>query len=171
LGAAAKFGASEIPSMTEALLKFGGVAASAKFSVEESAAAIQTLAKFGLEGSEAGVALRNIGLAMTNIKGLPKEAVDGMKAMNINMDLIANTAIPVNERLKEFKKVLEDGVVAEKTFGKENIVAAQRLLEPLLFRYAFMLTPSFQVLFVVRLVRPLQPIDDLPTCPCLVLLF
>jgi TP901 family phage tail tape measure protein len=129
LGAAAKFGASEIPFMTEALLQFGGVAASAKFSIEESAAAIQTLAKFGIESGEAGTKLRNIGLAMTNIKGLPKEAVDGMKAMQINMDLISDSSVPVVDRLKEFRKVLDDGVVAEKVFGKENIIAAQRLLE------------------------------------------
>jgi len=129
LGAAAKFGASEIPSMTEALLKFGGVAASAKFSVEESAAAIQTLAKFGIEGGEAGTALRNIGLAMTNIKGLPKEALDGLARTGVNLDIVSNASLPAAERLREFAKVMQDGVAAEAAFGKENIVAAGRLLE------------------------------------------
>lgn len=129
LGAAAKFGAAEIPATTDALLEFGGVAAKAKFSIEESAAAIQTLAKFGIEGGEAGTALRNIGLAMTNIKGLPKEAIDGLKRTGVNFDIVSNAALPAAVRLKEFSKVMQDGVAAEKTFGKENIVAAQRLLE------------------------------------------
>jgi len=129
LGAAAKFGAAEIPATTDALLEFGGVAAKAKFSIEESAAAIQTLAKFGIEGGEAGTALRNIGLAMTNIKGLPKEAIDGLKRVGVNFDIVSNAALPAAVRLKEFSKVMQDGVAAEKTFGKENIVAAQRLLE------------------------------------------
>lgn len=60
LAAASQQGAKEVPYLTEAMTKFGGIAASAGIGVEESVAAVEILGKKIPEASTAGNNMKNI---------------------------------------------------------------------------------------------------------------
>ena len=75
----AKFGSAEIPEITNALLKFGGVADGFNVSIEESVAMIELLRPSFKESAEVGTALRNIILKMSAPEGTPKLAKEFAK--------------------------------------------------------------------------------------------
>jgi TP901 family phage tail tape measure protein len=124
----AKFGAAEIPQVTESLLKFGAVASSSNISVEESVGLIELLAEKGLKGAEAGTALRNVLLKIAAPDALPKDAIKAMEALGINVEKLSDKSLPVQERLAILKPLLSDTAAVVKVFGTENAVAATNIL-------------------------------------------
>lgn len=129
LAAAAKFGAAEVPEVTEALLKFGVAAKSSNITVQESAAAIELLAEKGLKGSEAGTALRNVFLKLSTAKALPKEALDQLKKAGVDTNILSDNSKTLEERLKELSKIQNNSIALSKVFGTENLVAGQAILQ------------------------------------------
>lgn len=124
----AKYGAAEIPQVTEALLKFGSVAASSNISIEESTALIELLAEKGLKGAEAGTALRNVLLKISAPDALPKDAQKIIGDLGISMAKLKDNSIPVQEKLEMLKPLLNDNANLVKVFGVENTVAARNIL-------------------------------------------
>lgn len=124
----AKYGAAEIPQVTEALLKFGAVAKMSNVNIQESTALIEALAEKGLKGAEAGTALRNVMLKLSAPDALPIEAQERMKALGISFKDLKDASIPFSERLDLLKPLLKDNASLIKVFGTENAVAAVNLI-------------------------------------------
>lgn len=124
----AKYGAAEIPQVTEALLKFGAVAKTSNISIEESTALIELLAEKGLKGAEAGTALRNVLLKISAPDALPKEAQQIINDLGISMTKLKDNSIPVQEKFEMLKPLLKDNGYLMKVFGVENAVAATNIL-------------------------------------------
>lgn len=120
----AKYGAAEIPQVTEALLKFGAVAKSSNINIQESTALIELLAENGLKGAEAGTSLRNVLLKLSAPDALPKEARIEMQKLGISMEFLKDKTIPIQERLEVLKPLLRDNASIVKVFGTENATAA-----------------------------------------------
>lgn len=129
LAAGSKFGAAEIPQVTEALLKFGAVSKAANVSIEESTALIEALAERGLKGAEAGTALRNVMLKLSAPDALPKEAKERLDALGISFADLQDKSKPFSERLDKLKPLLNDSAALVKVFGMENAVAARNLID------------------------------------------
>lgn len=125
----AKYGAAEIPDITDALLKFGTQAKSSNISIAESTALIELLAEKGLKGAEAGTKLRNVLLKLSAPDALPVEAQQYLEKMGISMETLKDKSLPVQERLEALKPILENDAAAVKVFGAENVVAAKSVLE------------------------------------------
>lgn len=126
---AAQEGAAEVPSISAALKVSGVAAKQAKVSFIETNAAIQALATGGKEGSEAGMALRNVLGKMAGEDVIPKEAAAKLKALGVNMDIVSNTSLPFTTRLRELKKAQGDATVMAQVFGVENAAGASILLD------------------------------------------
>jgi TP901 family phage tail tape measure protein len=120
----AKYGAAEIPQVTESLLKFGAVARSSNIDIKESTALVELLAENGLKGAEAGTALRNVLLKLSAPDALPKEARAEMERLGISMDYLKDKTIPIQEKLETLKPLLKDNASIVKVFGVENATAA-----------------------------------------------
>jgi TP901 family phage tail tape measure protein len=129
LAAGSKFGAAEIPQVTEALLKFGAVSKAANVSIEESTALIEALAERGLKGAEAGTALRNVMLKLSAPDALPKEAKERLEELGISFADLQDKSKPFSERLDKLKPLLNDSAALVKVFGMENAVAARNLID------------------------------------------
>lgn len=129
LAAASKYGAAEVPEVTDALLAFGSQAKSANINIYESAAAIELLAEKGIKGSEAGTQLRNVFLRMNAVNALPKEAIDSLKAYGVNTAILTDNTLSLEVRLKEFAKISSDTTALVNVFGKENFNAGQIVLQ------------------------------------------
>lgn len=124
----AKYGAAEIPQVTDALLRFGAVAKSSNINIKESTALIELLAEKGLKGAEAGTALRNVLLKISAPDALPKDAQRELAKLGISMDTLKDKTIPVQQRLEALKPILNDDAAAVRVFGAENVVAAKNIL-------------------------------------------
>jgi len=131
LAAGAKFGAAEVPQITEALLKFGVAAKSSNINVKESVAAIELLGEKGLKGAEAGTALRNVFAKMSATDVLPKEAKKQLTDAGINLKLLSDTTVPLQVRLQELSKIQGNANALTQVFGLENKNAAQSILQNL----------------------------------------
>jgi TP901 family phage tail tape measure protein len=129
LAAGAKFGAAEIPQITDALLKFGAVARTSNVSIQESTALIELLAENGLKGAEAGTQLRNILLKLSAPDALPKKAQEAIKKLGISFADLSDESKPIQERLEKLKPLLKDNAGLVQVFGVENVVAATNVLE------------------------------------------
>ncbi len=112
LAAGSKEGAAAIPAVTEAMKQFGTVAKGANISIEESTALIEALAERGVKGAEAGTKLRNFLLTLQA----------GAKETN-------PAVVGLNTALENLRKQNLSATEATKLFGKENVVAAQILME------------------------------------------
>lgn len=112
LAAGSKFGASEIATTAAALKEAGTVASSAGVSFEGMNAAVQVLAEISLKGRRAGVQLRNVIL----------ELLAGADATNPKI-------VGLSEAFRNLGEQNLDAVALMERFGKENVVAAQRLAE------------------------------------------
>lgn len=110
LAAGSKYGAAEIVDLAQSFKVSGAVAASAGLSVEQAAGAIEVLSKSNLKGAEAGTALRNILLKMQTV---------------LNVDF---SKTGFGTALDALKPKLNDVTFLSKTFGMENIAAAQFLI-------------------------------------------
>jgi TP901 family phage tail tape measure protein len=124
----AKYGAAEIPQVTEALLKFGSVAKSSNVDIKESTALIELLAENGLKGADAGTALRNILLKISAPDALPKEAQSIIEKLGISMEFLKDKTIPFEEKLVALKPLLKDNAGIVKVFGLENTTAALNVI-------------------------------------------
>jgi TP901 family phage tail tape measure protein len=129
LAAGSKFGAVEIPQVTEALLKFGAVAKTSGVSIEETGALIEALGERGLKGAEAGTALRNVMLKLSAPDALPKKAITKLTELGVNFDTLKDKSIPFTDRLRALGPLLNDQAALVKTFGTENAVAATNLIQ------------------------------------------
>jgi TP901 family phage tail tape measure protein len=128
LAAAAKYGAAEVPGITDALLEFGPVAKQSNISFQESAAAIELLAEKGIKGSEAGTKLRNVFLTLSAVDALPKEALESLKKYGVNTSILSDKNKTLAERLTELAKVSGDANAMMRIFDKQNVVAATSML-------------------------------------------
>jgi TP901 family phage tail tape measure protein len=129
LASGSKFGAVEIPQITEALLKFGAVSRKSNVSIQESVALIEVLGKSGVKGAEAGTKLRNVMLKLSAPETLPKKAIESMERLGINFDLISDTSKPFIERLEAMQPILSDVGAMTEVFGVQNQVVGQIILE------------------------------------------
>lgn len=129
LAAGSKFGASEVPALTESLLKFGATAKGLKIPLEESVALVEAMAIAGLQGAEAGTAIRNVLLKISAPDLLPKEAQRRLNEYGVSFEKLKDTTIPFNEKLKELKPLLGDITTLGAVFGVENVNSAQSLIE------------------------------------------
>ena len=129
LAAGSKFGAVEIPQVTEALLKFGAVAKTSGVSIEETGALIETLGEKGLKGAEAGTALRNVMLKLSAPDALPKKAITKLTELGVNFDTLKDKSLSFTDRLRALTPILSDQAALVKTFGTENAVAAMNLIQ------------------------------------------
>jgi len=129
MAAGAQAGAAEVPSISAALKVSGVAAKQAKVSFEETNAALQALATGGKQGSEAGVALRNVLGKMAGEDVLPKEAAEKLKRLGVDMRIVSDTTLPFTTRLRELKKASSDATIMAQVFGTENAAAANILLD------------------------------------------
>lgn len=125
----AKYGAAEIPQVTEALLKFGAVARSSNISIQESTALIELLAENGIKGAEAGTALRNVLLKISAPDALPKEAQKALRDLGVSFEFLKDKSIPIQQKFEALKPLLGDNAKLLKVFGFENTVAARNIIE------------------------------------------
>jgi len=128
LAAGAKYGAAEIPDVTDALLKFGVAAKSSNINIQESVATIELLGEKGLKGAEAGTQLRNIFAKLSATKILPPEAKAELAAAGINLKKLEDKSIPLTERLKELSKIQGNAAGITRVFGLENKAAGEVLV-------------------------------------------
>lgn len=127
LAAGTVYGASSIIQTSDALSKFGTIAAATGTKIDESIALIQLVSPFE-KGAEAGTKLRNILTNMASAKILPKDALIVLKKYGVNTDILTSKTIPLNEKLKEMSKISKDTTAMVQVFGKENVGLAQGLL-------------------------------------------
>ncbi len=111
LAAGSKYGAAEIPELAQSFKVVGAAANAAGLNVESTAGIIEVLSKNNMKGAEAGTALRNILLKMQTELG-----VDFSKTS-------------MSDALETLKPKLNDVTFLTKTFGMENTVAAQFLIQ------------------------------------------
>lgn len=128
LAAGAKYGAVAIPQVSEAIVKFGAAAKSSNVSVNESVALIELLGEKGLQGAEAGTALRNILIKLSNAPALGKEALTAFKAAGVDVKILADSTLPLESRLRETSKLMKVTGGLTHVFGTENQIAAQNIL-------------------------------------------
>lgn len=124
----AKYGAAEIPQITEALLKFGAVARTSNVSIQESTALVELLAENGLKGADAGTALRNVLLKISAPDALPKRAQEEFARLGITLETLKDKSIPIQQKLELLKPLLKDNASIVKIFGLENATAALNVL-------------------------------------------
>lgn len=129
LANASQKGAKEVPFLTEAFTKFGGIAASNNVQINEAAAAIEFLGKKIPDASMAGTNFRNILLKLSAPGTLPKKAIESLDRLGINTEILSDKTLPLNERLSELTPLLEDNDALTLTFGKQNVLAAQTLIQ------------------------------------------
>jgi TP901 family phage tail tape measure protein len=129
LAASSKYGAAEVPQVTDALLEFGSQAKSSNINIYESSAAIEVLAEKGIKGAEAGTKLRNIFLALNAVDGLDKKAIDSLQAAGVNIERLKDNALPLHLRLQELSKISDNAASMVAVFGKENFNAGQIILQ------------------------------------------
>ncbi|MEM8938248.1 MAG: phage tail tape measure protein [Bacteroidota bacterium] len=127
LAAGSVYGSSKIPQTAEALAKFGTIAAATGTKLNESIALIQLVSQFE-KGAEAGTKLRNILAKMGGVKILPTAQQKVLKSMGVDLEMVSNSSIPFNQRLKEMAKIGKDNNAVMKVFGTENAALAQALL-------------------------------------------
>lgn len=124
----AKYGAAEIPQVTEALLKFGAVARTSNVSIQESTALIELLAENGLKGADAGTALRNVMLKISAPDALPRRAKEEFEKLGISLEMLKDKSIPFQQKLEMLKPLMKDNASIVKIFGLENATAAMNVL-------------------------------------------
>lgn len=127
LAAGSVAGSSEIRDTAAAIQQFGTVAANAGVKINESVALIELASKFE-KGAEAGVKLRNILITMSAIKVQDPKALKDLHRLGVNMNIVSNSALPLNQRLLEISKISKDNAALFHVFGKENQAMAAGVL-------------------------------------------
>lgn len=124
MSAAAQQGSAELPQIKQALEQVGMVAKTTGLSFAETNAYIQLLDQAGKKGSEGGVALRNVLTTLSEGRFTSKLAAEGLEQAGISVNYLADTSIPLHDRLKTLRKIQGDTALMTKVFGKENMAAA-----------------------------------------------
>lgn len=124
MSAAAQQGSAELPQIKQALEQVGMVAKTTGLSFAETNAYIQLLDQAGKKGSEGGVALRNVLTTLSEGRFTSKLAAEGLEQAGISVNYLADSSIPLHERLKTLRKIQGDTALMTKVFGKENMAAA-----------------------------------------------
>lgn len=124
MSAAAQQGSAELPQIKSALEQVGMVAKTTGLSFAETNAYIQLLDQAGKKGSEGGVALRNVLTTLSEGRFTTKLAAEGLEQAGISVNYLADTSIPLHERLRTLRKIQGDTALMTKVFGKENMAAA-----------------------------------------------
>lgn len=124
MSAAAQAGSAELPQIQSALEQVGMVAKTTGLSFEATNAQIQILDKAGKKGSEGGVALRNVLTTLSQGRFSSRFAKEGLQEVGISVEYLANTSIPLTDRLRTLRKIQNDTALMTKVFGKENMAAA-----------------------------------------------
>jgi len=125
----AKYGAAEIPDITEAVLKFGAVSRTSNIDIKESVALVELLAENGIKGAEAGTKLRNVLLKISAPDALPKEAQATFERLGISMEFLNDKTIPLQQKLEALKPLLKNNADIIEVFGLENATAAINVIE------------------------------------------
>lgn len=128
LANASQLGAQEIPYLTEAFTKFGGIAKSQGVSIAESAGAIELLGLKMPDAATAGTALRNVMIKLMAPDALGKDAQNRLKNLGINTAELSDKNKSLAERLQVLKPLLTDSGALVKVFGAENALGAQILI-------------------------------------------
>jgi TP901 family phage tail tape measure protein len=128
LAAGAKYGSSSITNTSEALSKFGTIAAATGTKVDESIALIELVSPFE-KGAEAGTKLRNVLGKMAGAKILPAAALKTLEKAGVNIDIVSDKTLPLSTRLKEMSKVGADASDVMQVFGTENAALAQAVFD------------------------------------------
>ena len=129
MAAGAKEGSAELPQIKQALEQVGMVAKTTGVSFVATNAAIQMLDKAGKKGSEGGVALRNVLTTLSEGRFASKDATFGLQQMGISTAKLADASIPLTDRLRMLKPVMQDTALMTKVFGKENMAASIALIQ------------------------------------------
>lgn len=124
LAAGAKEGAAEIPDITKALKEFGTVAEISNASTSNSIALTELLADRQLKGAEAGTQLRNVLSKIASADILPKSAQAQFQKLGIDINVLKDSTLPLETRLRELGKAQGDLSALTKIFGLENLQAA-----------------------------------------------
>ncbi len=124
LAAGSKVGASEIKDTTAAMKEFGTVAKISNVTTGESVALIELLADRQLKGAEAGTQLRNILTKLASVDILPPQAIAQFNKLGIDINVLKDTTLPLETRLRELSKANGDAAALSKIFGLENLQAA-----------------------------------------------
>ena len=111
------------------LLKgLGAVASANNVTLSESVALIQVFGKkLPLETIDR--ASRNLITFMSVIRTMPKAKQDIFSGLGVDMDKVANKAVPFGDRLKELSKIQGSAIGMEAFFGPENIAAGTTLFQ------------------------------------------
>lgn len=128
MSAAAQQGSAELPQIKQALEQVGMVAKTTGLSFAETNAYIQLLDQAGKKGSEGGVALRNVLTTLSEGRFTSKLAAEGLQQAGISVDYLADTSIPLSERLKTLRKIQGDTALMTKVFNEGNMAAAIALI-------------------------------------------
>lgn len=128
LANAAQLGVQEIPYLTEAFTKFGGIAEANNVTIAESAAGVELLGKKFPDAAGAGTGFRNVLLKLSATKALPKEALEILDKYGISLEGLEDKTKPFSKRLELLKPLLKDNSALVKIFGTENVLAAQTLV-------------------------------------------
>ena len=124
MSAGAQQGSAELPQIKQALEQVGMVAKTTGLSFVETNAQIQLLDQSGKKGSEGGIALRNVLTTLSEGRFTSKLAAEGLQAAGISVNYLADTSIPLTDRLRTLRKIQGDTALMTKVFGKENMAAA-----------------------------------------------
>src|SRR3990167_3732210 len=114
LAAASKLGAKEVPFISEALSKFGGVAASAGVSIEESAAAIEILGAKIPQAEIVGTGLRQV---MLDLQIRATKQGREFRGLSGELELLGDKVNDVTFLQKEFG---DRGVLVMQTLIKQR---------------------------------------------------
>lgn len=126
LAAGTVYGASSITQTSDALAKFGTIAAATGTKVDESIALIQLVSPFE-KGAEAGTKLRNVLGKMASADILPKDAAEKLQKYGVNTKIVTDKTLPLSVRLKEMSKIGKDTTAIMQVFGTENAALAQAI--------------------------------------------
>lgn len=118
LAAASRAGGAEIDDMAESFKVSGAAASAAGVSVEETAGALEILAQNNTKGAEAGTALRNMLIIMQARLGI-----------DISKTGFAGGLRILQEMMDKMGSQTKKTSFLAKAFGRENMVAAQFLLQ------------------------------------------
>lgn len=118
LAAGSRAGGSEVVDLAESFKVAGAAANSAGVSIEETAGALEVLAQNNTKGAEAGTAMRNMLIAMQTRLGIDISKTGFVGGLDI-----------IKKHLDSMGSETERATFLAKTFGRENIVAAQFLLK------------------------------------------
>lgn len=118
LAAASRAGGAEIDDMAESFKVSGAAASAAGVSIEETAGALEILAQNNTKGAEAGTALRNMLIIMQARLGI-----------DISKTGFAGGLRILQEKMDDMGSQTAKTSFLAKAFGRENMVAAQFLLQ------------------------------------------